>query len=110
MARPKLIDPSVEKNISIPQSLCTRVELMLFSELEGKVPHGAWKGYIERLIREDLERKVRQTTLAANIRAVHTGDIEHQHSEADRLIIQELEALGYTEAARAFADLDKWYA
>ena len=54
MARPRKLDRPTEKNISLPASLVAHVELELFSELEGRVPHGAWAKYIERLIRQDL--------------------------------------------------------
>lgn len=54
MARPRKTDRPVEKNISLPQSLVARVELELFSELEGKVPFGAWQRYIVRLVEADM--------------------------------------------------------
>ncbi len=54
MARPRKTDRPQEKNISLPQSLVLRVELELFSELEGKVPFGAWQRYIVRLIEADM--------------------------------------------------------
>ena len=57
MARPKKTDRPVEKNISLPQSVVVRVELELFSELEGKVPFGAWQRYILRLVEADLSRR-----------------------------------------------------
>lgn len=57
MGRPKLAIRSVEKNISIPEDICLKVDLKLFSELEGRVPHGAWKKYITGLIRKDLSNK-----------------------------------------------------
>lgn len=54
MARPRKTDRPVEKNISLPQSLVARVELELFSELEGRVPFGAWQKYVVRLIESDM--------------------------------------------------------
>ncbi len=57
MARPKKTDRPVEKNISLPQSVVVRVELELFSELEGKVPFGAWQRYIVRLVEADLAKR-----------------------------------------------------
>lgn len=57
MARPKKTDRPIEKNISLPQSVVVRVELELFSELEGKVPFGAWQRYILRLVEADLAGK-----------------------------------------------------
>lgn len=57
MARPRKAVRPVEKNISLPEDLVARVDLELWSELEGKVPFGAWQRYLERLIREDLARR-----------------------------------------------------
>lgn len=57
MPRPRRTDRPVEKNISLPETLVVKVDLMLFSDLEGKVPFGAWKGYVESLIRQDLMKK-----------------------------------------------------
>lgn len=60
MPRPRKAVPSVEKNLSLPRDLVVAVDLGLFSELEGKVPFGAWGKYVERLIREDLAKRGRQ--------------------------------------------------
>ena len=60
MARPRKTDRPIEKNISLPQSVVVRVELELFSELEGKVPFGAWQRYIVRLIEADLAKRSTQ--------------------------------------------------
>lgn len=57
MGRAKKTDRPIEKNISLPQSIVVRVELELFSALEGKVPFGAWQKYIVELIQADLTRK-----------------------------------------------------
>lgn len=57
MGRAKKTDRPIEKNISLPQSIVVRVELELFSVLEGKVPFGAWQKYIVGLIQADLARK-----------------------------------------------------
>jgi hypothetical protein len=57
MARPRKTDRPIEKNISLPQSIVVRVELELFSALEGKVPFGAWQRYIVRLVEQDLVSK-----------------------------------------------------
>ncbi len=62
---PKVIRP-VLKNISLPEDLVARVELELYSELEGRVPHGAWARLVERLLREHLDRR-------------HTAAEEHTH-------------------------------
>ncbi len=58
MARPVKTDRPVEKNLSLPSSLVARVDLELFSVLEGKVPFGAWQKYVVRLIEDDLQKMV----------------------------------------------------
>ena len=60
MARPKKAIRPVEKNVSLPEDLVARVELELYSELEGKVPFGAWQRYLEGLIRADLNKRSQQ--------------------------------------------------
>lgn len=52
MAKPKAVIPTIEKKIQIPMDLCTRMELELHSELEGKIPYGAQSELINRLLRE----------------------------------------------------------
>lgn len=61
MPRPKKTDRPVEKNISLPESIVLRVELELHSELEGRVPFGAWQRYIVGLIEADLAKKAQAT-------------------------------------------------
>lgn len=55
--RPRKVTPSQEKNISFDQDLVSRVDIVLFSELEGRVPHGAWSKYLSQLIADDLSRR-----------------------------------------------------
>lgn len=57
MGRPKNVIKSVEKNISIPEDVVCRIDLQLFSELEGRVPHGAWSRLVTKLLRNDLEQR-----------------------------------------------------
>ena len=57
MGRPANTIKSIEKCVSIPQPLAVKVDLVLYSELEGRVPHGAWARYITALIAEDLQRR-----------------------------------------------------
>lgn len=56
MARPRKIDRPIEKTISFPESLVARVELELYSELEGKVPFGAWQKFLVGLIEDHFRR------------------------------------------------------
>jgi len=57
MARPLKAVRPVEKNLSLPQDVVTKVDLELWSEVEGKVPFGAWSRYVEGLIRNDLAKR-----------------------------------------------------
>lgn len=45
MPRPKYADPPRPVHIQIPGSLHARIELRLFSTVEGKVPYGAWREF-----------------------------------------------------------------
>ena len=54
MARRKKIDRPVEKTICLPESLVARVDLQLYSELEGKVPFGAWQKLVTNLLENYL--------------------------------------------------------
>lgn len=62
MPKPPRADRPVEKTINIPQSICTKVDLLLWSELEQKVPHGAWARYVNGLIEADLEARAKEIT------------------------------------------------
>lgn len=52
MGKRKNVDKPVEKNLSLPTSIVARVDLLLYSELEGRVPHGAWAKLVTRLLTE----------------------------------------------------------
>lgn len=56
MARPKKIDRPVEKRVMLAESLVARVELELYSDLEGKVPFAAWQKFLTELIEEQLAK------------------------------------------------------
>lgn len=55
MGRPRKVIRSVEKTLCIDERLVAWVELKLMSQVEGRVPFGAWKVYIEDLIRKDMK-------------------------------------------------------
>lgn len=56
MPKPKNVIPPVEKTLSLPGNVVAEVELRLFSELEGRVPHGAWARLITGLLQDWLNR------------------------------------------------------
>lgn len=57
MPRPKKVIQHIQKNISLPISLVTQVDLLLWSDLEERVPFGAWQGYVTELIAKDLQER-----------------------------------------------------
>lgn len=52
MARPKGVIRPVEMSISIPEDLHARLKLELFSEVEGRVPHGRISQLFTLLLRQ----------------------------------------------------------
>lgn len=52
----KVIRP-VEKKISIPEDVVAQIDVLMWSELEGKVPFGAWSRLVTELLREHLARQ-----------------------------------------------------
>jgi hypothetical protein len=55
MVKPRKIDRPVHKNISLPESVVTAVDLELWSEIEGRVPMGAWSRLVEELLRDWMQ-------------------------------------------------------
>lgn len=55
MPRVKKIDRPIEKKLSIPKSIHDRVELLLYSELEGRVPLGKWSEFVVEALQEKLK-------------------------------------------------------
>lgn len=109
MARPASINKPIEKKLSLDAELVARVELALFSDLEGRVPYGAWSGLIEQLLREHFNRAERQRALSEALQVASiSGDTEAAHGAADDLLVSELETLGYDLSA--FKAMTKWYA
>ena len=55
MARPKSLNPTESLHFKLDASLKTRVMLLLYSEVEQRVPKGAWQSFLEARIREYLD-------------------------------------------------------
>ena len=53
---PHVIRP-IKLKTSLPEDLKATVDLLLYSELEGKVPYAAWSNYLVGLIRADLRAR-----------------------------------------------------
>ena len=54
MPRPARVDKPKARSLSIPSSLSDRVDIMLFSPTEGRVPYAAFSMLVEKLLREWL--------------------------------------------------------
>lgn len=54
MPRPLKVDRPHKKTVSLPESIVARVDLLLYSETEARVPQSAWQNYLTNLIRKDL--------------------------------------------------------
>lgn len=52
--RKPAVDRPERKNITIPTSVLAKVELALYSSIEGRVPHGSWSELVTGLLREWL--------------------------------------------------------
>lgn len=62
MPRPPNTIRPASKNLQLPSDLVAKVDMLLWSDLEARVPHGAWA----RLITELLEQRLAE--VAANER------------------------------------------
>lgn len=57
MPRPKLIDRTCRLEVRIPESIFSKMQLELFSELEGRVPFGRNSEVITELVKNWLVEK-----------------------------------------------------
>lgn len=56
MSRPKQTVPSVPVNVALPAPLKEKLDLELFSEVENRIPTGAYKDFFTRLITQYFEQ------------------------------------------------------
>jgi len=61
MSRPPKAERTERVSVYLPTSLYGRVNLLLYSDAEGRVPHGAWSAFFETLARQALDRLVTHT-------------------------------------------------
>ena len=66
MPRPRKTIPAVYVNVALPEDLAARMKLMLFSDLEGKIPHGAQSEFIAGLVKKYFEHLEGVQHAAAN--------------------------------------------
>lgn len=48
---------TAEKRLTLRKELIRKVEAFLYSNVEGQIPYGAWKTYLEELIEQDFRRR-----------------------------------------------------
>ncbi len=60
MPRTRAIERTVKLTISLDEGLYAKLALHLWSEVEGRVPVGAWKAFFEARMREFFERLERK--------------------------------------------------
>lgn len=53
--RPAKTLKGIQTNVSLPEDLALRVKLHLFSEVEGKIPHGRQQEFFSKLVRHFFE-------------------------------------------------------
>lgn len=57
MPRKPNIDPPRKLNITLPESVHARLSLFLYSEIEGRVPHGAYNRFFTERVNEFFEKE-----------------------------------------------------
>ena len=60
MPRPRKAIRPRSLHLKLPEDILARVDLLLFSDLEGRVPQGAYQNYFLSLIQRDLARHATQ--------------------------------------------------
>lgn len=50
MARPPRVDRPVRVEVQLPQSVHSKLQIELYSEVEGRVPHGAFSNLMKELV------------------------------------------------------------
>lgn len=56
MPRPRKTIPSRKIHLALPAPLLAEIDLLLFSPLEGRVPHGAYSELMAELLQAHLAR------------------------------------------------------
>lgn len=62
MPRPRRTIRPTSLLTSIPEDLRARLDLKLYSPIEGRIPHGAYSEYLCTLIRADLDKTTQKET------------------------------------------------
>jgi len=87
MPRQKKVIRPVSIHLKLPEDLVARIELELFSEVEGRVPQGAKQAFFEGMAREYFQRKdAAQWSHACPVRQheFYTSDFKCPHCGAEK--------------------------
>ena len=57
MPRPKNAIRTVYKNVGLPEPIAARVDLELYSDLEGKIPFGATSEFFSNILEDYFKKK-----------------------------------------------------
>lgn len=57
MSKPKAVTPNAHLHITLQPNVKDNLDLWLYSEVEERIPKGAHKEFLEKLIREFFESK-----------------------------------------------------
>ena len=88
MARPKKVIRCKAKNLLLPENLITKVDLELFSELEGKVPFAAWQTFTVKCIENYFAIRAANTKYRQELDKLFNGDVNYcptNTQEAERI-------------------------
>lgn len=80
---PNVMRPS-KIGIYLPEDLRAKLDLHLFSTLEGRIPHGAYSRFISDRIREYFDSATAQTQLDALKLRIESAEITDGWSESQR--------------------------
>lgn len=57
MPRPKLIDRPRRLEVTIPESVYSKVQTELYSEIEARIPHGEMSSLLTELLKDWLRKR-----------------------------------------------------
>lgn len=90
MSRPRRVIRPTSLEVSIPETIRGRLDLFLFSEVEGRVPLGAYSRLVTRLLSEFFEGE--ELPLSPYVPAAPHGTSVHGSKHAIGLLEKHLEA------------------
>lgn len=74
MSRPPRTEPTIRQEIYFPASLHHRLEILLASPAEGRVPYGAWSLFVVTLTQQALDRAAVESRVVSKLLSL-TGEL-----------------------------------